>query len=74
MPKLKEVEQDFLNYVNKMEAYKEALGLIYWDLRTGAPKNGIEQRSKVIGVLSSELFLMSTSQDIGCIYCHLIRK
>ena len=33
MPELKEVEQDFLHYVKKMEAYKEALGLIYWDLK-----------------------------------------
>lgn len=60
-----EIEKEFLDYVKKMEAYEEALGLIYWDLRTGAPKNGIEQRSQVIGVLSSELFQLSTSEEMA---------
>ncbi|MBS4173226.1 carboxypeptidase M32 [Bacillus sp. FJAT-49736] len=59
------IEKEFMDYVKKMQAYKEALGLIYWDLRTGAPKNGVEQRSEVIGVLSSELFQMSTSEEMA---------
>ncbi|MGM9929408.1 MAG: carboxypeptidase M32 [Bacillus sp. (in: firmicutes)] len=58
------VEQDFLAYVKKMTAYEEALSLIYWDLRTGAPKKGVEQRSEVIGTLSSEVFVMSTSDEM----------
>lgn len=61
----KSVERDFLDYVKKMEAYGEALSLVYWDLRTGAPKQGIEQRSEVIGVLSSEVFRMSTSEEMA---------
>ncbi|MBS4176610.1 carboxypeptidase M32 [Lederbergia citrea] len=66
MPELiKETEKDFLDYVKKMQSYNEALNLIYWDLRTGAPKNGLEQRSQVIGVLSSELFKMSTSEEMA---------
>ncbi len=62
---IKEIEKEFLEYVKKMSAYNEALGLIFWDLRTGAPKNGIEQRSEVIGLLSSEVFEMSTSKDMA---------
>lgn len=58
------VEQDFLAYVKKMTAYEEALALIYWDLRTGAPKKGVEQRSEVMGTLSSEVFAMSTSNEM----------
>lgn len=58
------IEQAFLNYVKKMTAYNEALALIFWDLRTGAPKKGVEQRSEVIGVLSSEVFAMSTSEEM----------
>ncbi|MEW9501857.1 carboxypeptidase M32 [Jeotgalibacillus marinus] len=60
-----QLEKEFLTYVNKMTAYNEALGLIYWDLRTGAPKKAVDQRSQVIGTLSSELFDLSTSDEMA---------
>ncbi|WNS73971.1 carboxypeptidase M32 [Bacillus sp. DTU_2020_1000418_1_SI_GHA_SEK_038] len=65
MEVLQQVEKDFLDYVKKIEAYNEALSLIYWDLRTGAPKQGVEQRSEVIGMLSSDVFNMSTSEEMA---------
>jgi carboxypeptidase Taq len=58
-------KEQFLSYVKKMTAYNEALSLIFWDLRTGAPKNGVEQRSEVIGMLSSDVFEMSTSSEMA---------
>jgi len=58
------VEKEFLDYVKKMTAYQEAVSVLYWDLRTGAPKEGVEQRSEVIGVLSTEIFKMSTSAEM----------
>lgn len=61
---MQEIEKEFLDYVKKMEAYNEALALIFWDLRTGAPKKGVEQRSELIGMLSSEVFKMSTSDEM----------
>ncbi|OCA91536.1 peptidase M32 [Bacillus sp. FJAT-27225] len=48
-----------------MTAYKEALGLIYWDLRTGAPRAGHDQRAEVIGMLSAEVFAMSVSEQMA---------
>lgn len=60
-----QTERNFFEYNKKINAYKEALALIYWDLRTGAPKKGIDQRSEVIGVLSSEVFNMSTSEEMA---------
>src|SRR3954471_17150016 len=54
-----------------MSAYNEALGLIYWDLRTGAPKQGMEQRSEVIGMLSSEVFKMYTSEEMAAYIANL---
>lgn len=59
------IEKEFLEYIKKMSAYQEALSLVYWDLRTGAPKQGVDQRSEVIGVLSSEVFKMSTSEEMA---------
>ncbi len=48
-----------------MQNYQEALSVIYWDMRTGAPKKGLPQRAEVIGTLSSELFAMQTSKTLG---------
>jgi carboxypeptidase Taq len=59
------LEKDFLAYVKKMSAYQEALSVMFWDLRTGAPKEGVDQRSEVIGVLSSEVFAMSVSEQMA---------
>lgn len=58
------VEKEFLDYVKKMVHINEAIGLMYWDLRTGAPKKGVEQRSEVIGTLSADVFAMSTSEEM----------
>ncbi|HET7657236.1 MAG TPA: carboxypeptidase M32 [Bacillales bacterium] len=61
---VKELESSFLDYLKKMGAYKEAVGLIYWDLRTGAPRKGVNQRSEVVGQLSEDLFQMSVSDEM----------
>jgi carboxypeptidase Taq len=61
---VQQTEKDFLDFVKKMMSYNEAIALMYWDLRTGAPKQGVEQRSEVIGMLSSEVFNMSTSKEM----------
>lgn len=58
------VEQNFLDYVKKIGAYQEALGVLYWDMRTGAPKKGIDQRSEVVGVLATDVFNLSTSDEL----------
>lgn len=51
--------------VKKMKSYDEAAGLIYWDMRTGLPKKGVEGRSEVLGVLSAEMFRLSVSDEMG---------
>lgn len=69
--KIKQIENEFLEYVKKMSAYNEALSLVFWDLRTGAPKKSVEQRSQVIGTLSSEVFKMSTSEEMAAYIANL---
>lgn len=56
---------DFKEYLKKMKSYEEAIGLLYWDMRTGAPKKGIATRSEVVGVLSGEHFAMAVSEQMG---------
>lgn len=57
--------QSFRSYVKKMKSYGEALDVMYWDLRTGAPRKGVEARSEVIGELSADMFNMSVSDEMG---------
>ncbi|GLH62331.1 carboxypeptidase M32 [Parageobacillus sp. G301] len=71
---IKKIEEQFLQYVKKMMSYNEAIQLMYWDLRTGAPKKGVEQRSEVIGILSQEVFKMSTSEEMAAFIAKLSPK
>ncbi|WP_088105686.1 carboxypeptidase M32 [Halalkalibacter urbisdiaboli] len=63
--RIKATERDFLAYVKKIEDFNEALSLLAWDSRTGAPKKGMHQRSEVIGTLSAEVFQLSTSEEMA---------
>lgn len=63
--RLEQTVKSFREYVRKMKSYGEALDVLYWDLRTGAPRKGVEQRSEAIGVLSAEMFRMSVSDEMG---------
>jgi carboxypeptidase Taq len=74
MDRIKKIEEQFLNYVKKMMSYNEAISLMYWDLRTGAPTRGVEQRSEVIGVLSQEVFKMSISEEMAAYIAKLSSK
>lgn len=58
LPKL---EQDFLQFVRKTLHLNEALNLMLWDMKTGAPKRGLELRAEAFGTLSAEAHAMSTS-------------
>ncbi|MGO4544850.1 carboxypeptidase M32 [Paenibacillus sp. 2TAB23] len=57
--------QSFKETIRKIKSYEEALGVLYWDLRTGAPRKGMDNRSEVIGALSADQFKLSTSPELG---------
>jgi len=55
----------FRELIRKIKSYEEVVGLAYWDMRTGAPRKGIEARSEAIGVLSAESFRLAVSDEMG---------
>ena len=57
-------EENFVALLKKMSAYSEAISIMYWDMRTGAPKKGISARSEAVGTLSTELFKLSVSAEM----------
>ncbi|PET47910.1 carboxypeptidase M32, partial [Bacillus sp. AFS001701] len=70
---INKIQEEFTDYLKKIENYNEAINVMYWDLRTGAPKNGAEQRSNVISQLSAEVFEMTTSSTMEN-YLNLLEK
>ncbi|MBP3950690.1 carboxypeptidase M32 [Bacillus suaedae] len=62
---VKALETEFRQYVKKIQDYNQALSLLAWDSRTGAPKKGVKQRSEVIGTISAEVFHLSTSEQMA---------
>jgi carboxypeptidase Taq len=57
--------QEFRKYIKKIKNYEEAVGVLQWDLRTGAPRKGMDSRAEVIGMLSTEMFKLSISDEMG---------
>lgn len=55
----------FRELIGKIKAYEEAVSVLYWDMRTGAPRKGIQGRSAVVGMLSAEMFRLSVSDEMG---------
>ncbi|WP_055107933.1 carboxypeptidase M32 [Paenibacillus ihumii] len=57
--------EQFQGLLRKIKSYHEAVALMHWDLRTGAPKKGAQGRSEAIGVLMTEAFRLQTSEEMG---------
>lgn len=54
-------EKEFLETLKKISRYEQAINVMYWDMRTGAPIKGEESRAEAIGQLSADVFQMRTS-------------
>lgn len=64
--KLKEVRE----YLSTIEKLNEAINVLYWDMRTYMPKEGVDSRSDVIEHLSGEVFSLTTGEKVkGFIDC-----
>ncbi len=55
----------FRELTGKIKHFEEILGVVYWDMRTGAPRKGIDLRSEAYGDLSAESFRLATSDELG---------
>lgn len=58
------MREKFLELVKRIRYYNDALAVLFWDLRTGAPKKGVAQRSEVIGMISEEIYKLTTSEEM----------
>lgn len=61
---VQEAIQQFKSLDQKISHYSEILGVVGWDMQTGAPKKGRQTRSKAKGTLSTEVFQLSLSKEM----------
>jgi len=61
----------FRELVRKIKAYADAEAVLYWDLRTGAPRKGVDARAETIGLLASERFKLIVSDEMGALLSEL---
>ncbi|WP_175614726.1 hypothetical protein [Piscibacillus halophilus] len=63
------VEKEFLEYYKQIESYGEAIKLMAWDLRTKAPKKGVQRRSETLSFLSQKVHELKTSDQLKSYSC-----
>ena len=61
---LEQIKQQFDGMLEKIKAYNHSISLIYWDAATGAPKKAVENRSKVIGILTGEVLKLTVCDEM----------
>ena len=56
--------EQFEQYLDKMKKYEHINTLLYWDMRTCAPKLGQAGHIDALTYFSTESFAMSTSDEL----------
>lgn len=62
---LKEKIDSYRSLNKKIAHFEEATRILNWDVKTGAPKDGLNQRADVIATLSKEAYKIATSDEMG---------
>lgn len=57
--------EEFQTYLNKLKQYEHVTTLLYWDMKTSAPKLGQAGHVEALTHFSTEAFTMSTSEKMG---------
>lgn len=57
--------EEFKNYLHEMNQYEHVVTLLYWDMKTNAPKLGQEAHIGALTHFSTKSFEMSTADKLG---------
>ena len=60
---MESAKQELMALQRKMAAYEHAMGAIYYDGETTAPKGTAENRAVTLPILSEEIYKLSTSEE-----------
>lgn len=65
MASVETTTKEFLATLQKRQHFQEALSLMEWDARTGAPRKGAALRAEARGTLADEIYQLDTSERFG---------
>ena len=63
--KMSKTLDELKQYLEKMNRYNHVVTLLYWDMKTGAPKMGFEDHIDAVTYFSTEQFQMATSEELS---------
>jgi carboxypeptidase Taq len=69
-----ELLDQFKQILLKQKAYGYALNVVGWDSATEAPKGAFQRRAEMMGVLSGELFQLSTNEEYQTVVYGLFER
>ena len=61
---MSQTQEQFKDYLKKMQLYSRVNTLLMWDLYTATPKKGYEEMSDALTYFSTEEFVLSTSDEL----------
>ena len=61
---MSKIFEEFQEYLKKVNEYSHVVTLLYWDMKTGMPKGGLEGHVNALTRFSTEEFKMSTSPEL----------
>lgn len=61
---LEKTIKNFNDNLSIIKALQNSSALFHWDAQTGAPKKGADGRAKTLGILSSEIYKIITSEEV----------
>ncbi|MBE6816685.1 MAG: carboxypeptidase M32 [Ruminococcaceae bacterium] len=61
--KLEDARKELISLQRKLAAYEHAVGILYYDGATTAPKNTADNRGASLSILSEEIYRYSTSDE-----------
>ncbi|MEE1077758.1 MAG: hypothetical protein UIC64_01765, partial [Agathobacter sp.] len=61
---MSKIFEEFQEYLKKINEYSHVVTLLYWDMKTGMPKGGLEGHVNALTRFSTEEFKMSTSPEL----------
>ena len=57
--------ENLKQYLEKMNQYEHVMTLLNWDMETTMPKLGFEGHARALTYFSTELFKLSTTEELG---------
>jgi len=71
---IKTAVEIFKKHQIKTRAYEHAMGMLYYDARTAAPRDSSEPLGQTLGVLSEESYKLSVNDDFKALVAFLIKN